>query len=91
MEEKKMISVTKEDGTTAEVEVLLLFTLDEFQKDYMIYTEGETEGEGESALQTVYASIVKSVDNGYELEKIEDENEWSKVKDVMRQVIKDND
>ena len=87
MEENKYIILTKEDGTEEKVEVLALFDLEETSKNYIIYTNGDTDGD----LAIVNAAILVKNDAGYSLEKIEDDSEWSKVKDKMREIIKSNE
>ncbi|MFI3307765.1 MAG: DUF1292 domain-containing protein [Mycoplasmatota bacterium] len=82
-----MIKVINSDGIEKEVEVLLLFTLKDNNKDYILFTEGEVDGN----LQKISASEVVKSENGYTLEKIESDLIWSKVKDVMRNVIKDEE
>ncbi len=83
---ENMIKIIK-DGVEKEVEVLLVFKLEDTNKDYIIFTEGETDGD----LQIVNASVLIETDAGFTLDKIETDEEWAKVKDVMRQVIKDEE
>lgn len=87
MKELETIRVTKEDGTVADAEVLLYFTLKENGKDYIIYTFNEKDERG---LVTVYTSTVIKTADSYHLESVETDEEWSKIKDVMRTVIKEN-
>lgn len=87
MKEPEKIRVTKEDGTVGEADVLLYFTLKENGKDYVIYTFNEKDERG---LVTVYTSTVVKTDDGYHLDTVETDEEWSKIKDVMRTVIKEN-
>lgn len=87
MEDNKFITLTKEDGTEEKVEILSLFSLSDTGKDYIIYTNGETDGE----LAIVNAAILNKTEDGYSLEKIEDLEEWTKVKDKMREIIKSNE
>lgn len=87
MKEQETIRVTKEDGTVADAEVLLYFTLKENGKEYIIYTFNEKDEKG---LVTVYTSTVIKDAEGYHLENVESDEEWTKIKDVMRSVIKEN-
>ena len=41
MKDQEKIKIVKDDGTTAEADVLLYFTLKENGKDYVIYTLNE--------------------------------------------------
>ena len=87
MNENQKIKLTNPNGSVVEAEVLLYFNLNETGKDYVIYTFNETDQNG---MMTIYTSIVTKNNGEYVLSKIEDQNEWAKIKDVMRQVIKDN-
>lgn len=87
MKEQETIRVTREDGTVVDAEVLLFFTLKENGKDYIIYTLNEKDERG---LVTVYTSTVIKDADGYHLEKVASDEEWTKIKDVMRSVIKEN-
>lgn len=87
MTEQEKIRVTKDDGSVVDADVLLYFTLKDSGNDYVIYTLNEKDERG---LVTVYTSLVIEDSDGYHLEKVEDEEEWTKIKDVMRSVIKEN-
>ncbi len=87
MKEQETIRVTKDDGSIVDADVLLYFTLKESGKDYVIYTLNEKDDKG---LITVYTSLVVEDSDGYHLEKVENDDEWAKIKDVMRTVIKEN-
>lgn len=87
MNENQKIKLTNPNGSVVEAEVLLYFNLNETGKDYIIYTFNETD---QNDMMTIYTSIVTKNNDEYVLSKIEDQNEWAKIKDVMRQVIKDN-
>lgn len=84
MEEKKnMITIQRTNGNIEEAEVLLFFKLEEEGPEYIVYTFNETEDD----LVTVYTSkFIKNEDN-IVLEEVTDENEWNKIKDVMRRAI----
>lgn len=87
MEETKKINLTNQDGTMIQADVLLYFTLKTTGKDYVIYSFNETD---QNDMMTIYTSIVTKNGEQLVLSKIQDENEWNQVKDVMRQVIKEN-
>ena len=40
-EEKKVLSIIKEDGTKEEVELLICFTFNDTKKEYVVYTRNE--------------------------------------------------
>ena len=90
MEEKEKKSITLVDGKTGEekqADVLLMFKLEENGPDYLIYTFNE---EDEKGLVKVYTSMFKKTDDGISLENIQTEEEWAKIKEVMRKVINEN-
>lgn len=86
-EEKKVLSIIKEDGTKEEVELLICFTFNDTKKEYVVYTRNEKDENGNV---TVYIS---SVDRSGEIPKmgaIESDDEWSKIKDVLRELSKND-
>lgn len=86
-EEKKVLSIIKEDGTKEEVELLICFTFNDTKKEYVVYTRNEKDENGNV---TVYIS---SVDISGEIPKmgaIESDEEWSKIKDVLRELSKND-
>lgn len=82
----KMNIITK-DGTEKEATILLYFHLTEFHKDYVVYTFGEVDSNN---LEIVYTSVVEDNLDGRVFKDIETNEEWSKIKEVMKSVIKDN-
>lgn len=88
MKEKNYINVV--DGATGEekkAEVLLMFKLEESGPDYLIYTFNEVDEKG---LVKVYTSVFNKTDDGFSLENVQTEEEWTKIKEVMRKVINEN-
>ena len=75
--EKKMMSIVAEDGSIEEVEVILAF---EF-KD----TKNEKD---ENENVTVYVSNVDRSSGSPKLMGIEEDEEWNRVKDVLRELSK---
>ena len=45
-EEKKVLSIIKEDGTKEEVELLICFTFNDTKKEYVVYTRNEKDENG---------------------------------------------
>ena len=89
-EEYEKIMIKGEDGTERLADVLLYFTLKETGKDYIIYTFHEKDKNG---MVVVYSSRVEedlTNQNNIRITGIETEEEWAKIKDIMRQVIKAN-
>lgn len=82
-EKKNIIKIQRTNGNIEEAEVLLFFKLEEEGPEYIVYTFNEIEDD----LVTVYTSkFVKNEDN-IVLEEVTDEDEWNKIKDVMRKAI----
>lgn len=85
MEEKKMITLTLENGAKEEVELLLSFKFNDNNKEYIIYTKNETDENGNV---TIYVSNVTRVGEDITLNTISDDNEWSRIKDLLRELSK---
>lgn len=85
--DKTKINIMTKDGEEKEATVLLYFRLVEFQKDYVVYTYGEKDQNG---LEILYTSTVIETEDGLVFEKIDSDKEWTKIKEVMKSVIKAN-
>lgn len=83
--EKKIMSIVAEDGSIEEVEVILAFEFKDTQKEYVIYTKNEKD---ENDNITVYVSHVDRSTGEPKLLGVEDEEEWNRVKDVLRELSK---
>ncbi len=86
-EEKRIMSIVSEDGTTEEVEVILAFEFKDNQKEYVIYTKNEKDENGNV---TVYVSNVDRESGEPKLMGVDDEAEWARIKDVLRELSKDD-
>ena len=84
--EKEIMSIVSEDGTTEEVEVILAFEFKDNQKEYIVYTKNEKDENGNI---TVYVSNVDREDGEPKLVGVEDEEEWVRIKDVLRELSKE--
>ncbi len=85
MEEKKMITITLENGAKEDVELLLSFKFNDNNKEYVIYTKNETDANGNV---TIYVSNVTRVGEEITLNTVSDDNEWSRIKDLLRELSK---
>lgn len=85
MNDKKMMSIVLQDGTIDEVEVLLTFELVDLKKQYIVYTKNEVDENGNV---TIYISTVTSSDDNVHLTNIETEEEWTRIKEVLRELSK---
>ena len=74
------IKVTNENGIEFEIEVLDIFNVDGYDKDYIMYTMGEEIDENNIK---VYLSILENNNGEYHLSTIEDDEEWKKVENAI--------
>jgi uncharacterized protein YrzB (UPF0473 family) len=83
MENKNyFINVTDEYGIKSKVEILDMFTLDEYKHDYIMYSKGETNEDG---LEQTYVSILaENEDGSYTLKHIDDDKEWEQVEEAIK-------
>ena len=87
-EEKEMMTIVAQDGSVKEVEVIFSFRFKDNQKEYVIYTKNEKDDKG---LITVYVSNVVMENGETQLYGIHDEEEWNRIKDVLRELSKVED
>ena len=86
MNEQIKIFITDENGIQRETEVLKRFTLIEFGKEYAIYTLNEIDA---NDMVKIYISALSGVDPSYRLEKIVTEEEWTAVKEYIKNLARD--
>ncbi len=85
-EDKKVMSIVLEDGSIDEVEVLLTFEFTDTKKEYVIYTKNETDDNGNV---TIYvASLMREVDSEPVLGSVDSEEEWTRIKSVLKELSK---
>lgn len=80
--------IVDETGSKRNAELISLFGLDGNEKKYIIYTFNEVD---ENEMIKLYVSIFNEKDGVYSLENIVDDTEWTKIKEVMRQMAKDGE
>ena len=83
--EKKVMSIVSNDGAIEDVEVILAFEFKDNNKEYVVYTKNEKDENGNV---TVYVSNIDRSGDEPKLVGVENENEWSKIKDVLRELSK---
>lgn len=83
--DKKVMSIVAEDGSIEEVEVILAFEFKDTKKEYVIYTKNEKD---ENENITVYVSNVDRTSGDPKLVGVDNEEEWNRVKDVLRELSK---
>ena len=84
--EKKIMSIVQEDGSIDEVEVVIAFEFKDTKKEYVVYTKNEKDANGNV---TVYVSNIDRSSGQPKLLGVDDENEWNRIKDVLRELSKD--
>lgn len=82
---KKQMSIILEDGTVEEAELLFAFEFNDTKKEYVVYTKNEKD---ESGNITIYVSSVTREGENVKLGSIETDDEWSRIKDVLRELSK---
>ena len=82
---KRTIIVLDESGNEKEAEILSAFTVKKYNKNYILYTLNEVD---ENEMVKIYASELIEKDNMYSLGAIDSDEEWSAVKEVMKEVAK---
>lgn len=85
VEESKKMTIVKEDGNTEEVDVILAFEFKDTKKEYVVYTKNERD---ENSNVTVYVSNVDRSSGEAKLIGVDEEEEWNRVKDVLRELSK---
>ena len=83
--EKKVMSIVSNDGAIEDVEVILAFEFKDNNKEYVVYTKNEKDDSGNI---TIYVSSVTRENDKVKLGSIESDEEWSKIKDVLRELSK---
>ena len=82
---KTTMSIIGEDGSIDEVEVVIAFEFKDTKNEYVVYTKNEKDENGNV---TVYVSRVDRSGETPRLYGIDDEEEWNRVKDVLRKLSK---
>lgn len=85
MNNKNIMITTKPDGTKEQVEVLLAFKFNDNNKEYVIYTKNEVDENGNV---TIYISNVIKNGDVVTLTTVADDNEWTRIKNVLRELSK---
>ena len=84
-DEKYTMTTVLADGTSEVVEVLLSFKFNDNNQEYIIYTKNEVDENGNV---TLYVSNVNRNGNDITLTTVSDDNEWARIKDVLRELSK---
>lgn len=88
MGDKKTRIINKLDGSQEKVEEVISFEFNDTNRKYMVYTKNEIDANGNV---TIYVTEVVEDQNGIKFLGIENDEEWSKIKEVLRELArKDN-
>ena len=85
-DDKKMMSIVLEDGSIDEVEVLLSFKFTDTGTEYMVYTKNETDDNGNVSIYV--ASVDRSEEWDPKLGSVDSEDEWTRIKNVLKELSK---
>ena len=86
IEEERKLTIIDEEGNEQEVEVIVAFEFKDTEQEYVVYTQNETDDNGNI---TIYVSKINEVDGESKLTGIDEEEEWSRIKDVLRELSKE--
>ena len=87
MDNRDMITVISQSGEEKLVEVIVAFKFKDTEQQYIVYTQNEKD---ENNNVTVYVSKIVEEEGVSRLAGITDNDEWSRVKEVLRELAKDN-
>ena len=82
---KKIMKIVSDDGSSEEVEVVFAFEFKDNKKEYVIYTKNERDEDNNI---TIYVSNVDRSNGETKLLGVETEEEWNRIKDVLRELAK---
>lgn len=83
---RKIMSIVSEDGSVEEVEVIIAFEFKDTKKEYVVYTKNERDENGNI---TVYVSNINRESGKPKLLGVESDEEWNRIKDVLRELSKE--
>lgn len=86
IDNKKIMSIVSEDGSVEKVEVVIAFEFKDTKKEYVVYTKNERDENGNI---TVYVSNVNRESGRPKLLGVESDEEWDRIKDVLRELSKE--
>lgn len=80
-----MMKIVSDDGSSEEVEVIFAFEFKDTKKEYVVYTRNERDDDNNV---TVYVSNVDRSNGETRLLGVESEEEWNRIKDILRELAK---
>lgn len=85
-QDRKTMSIINGDGSVEKVEIVISFRFKDNGKEYVVYTKNEKDANGNV---TVYVSNIDRSEDTPKLLGINNDEEWSRIKDVLRELSKD--
>lgn len=86
--DKKIMTITAEDGSIDQVEIIVAFEFTDLKKEYVVYTKNEVDANDNV---TIYISSVISSENGeVVLGGVDTDEEWDRIKNVLRELAKED-
>lgn len=82
--DKKKIVIENNDGTTMEVEVITYLISEDKEKHYLVYSKGEQSGNDGD--EVIYISRITNNSDTLKIEEITDDDEWSKVQQLLKKI-----
>lgn len=82
MDSEKVIIVNK-DGKETEVEVVTYLNSKDNMNQYVVYTKGENQPNGDIV---IYISKIKEEDDVTKLVEIVDDDEWKEVQKLLKEI-----
>ena len=84
MEKSEMVEIIDAEGLKSEVELVTFLNSDNNDRQYIVYTKGETQGLEQD--QVIYISRVINEEGILKLLEIEDDVEWNEVQRLLRKI-----
>lgn len=78
------LKATNENNEEIEIEIIATFEIADFNRKYIIYSFDEVDPNG---LAKLHVSQIIEEGDKYTLAKIETDEEWTRIKNVMREII----
>ena len=85
MGNNKIITLVDGYREVGDVELICAFKVPELSGKYIIYTKNERDKDGNTI---IYTGKVITKDNNQLIENISEDNEWNKLKNIMRTMSK---
>ena len=85
MGNNKIITLVDGYREVGDVELICAFKVPELSVKYIIYTKNERDKDGNTI---IYTGKVITKDNNQLIENISEDNEWNKLKNIMRSMSK---